>query len=203
MPLMNARTLRPLRPLDGLAERRDLGVLKQQAQIAQALVLAQPAQAALRGRERLLERDEQDVGTCPLRARLRRAAAELILVDAHHLGGDRAQHALLVRAVGRLRIGLPGVHGMLPGGRDRTRTGASPVGAFASRARSGAQSAAMATARLRSGHQQCYPHAAADRHDGAKRTVIATSGWPPCDPRRAPAHKHKDDSRPATSNSRA
>jgi hypothetical protein len=68
--------------LDGVAERGDLGVLEQQAQLAQALVLVELAQPALGRRERLLERDDDDVGAGPLRAGLRRPAPELVLVDS-------------------------------------------------------------------------------------------------------------------------
>jgi hypothetical protein len=81
-------------PLDGLAEGPALGVLEEQAQIAQTLMLAHPLQRALGRRERLLERHDERVGARPVRARLRRAAAELLLVEAHHLVGDRAEHVL-------------------------------------------------------------------------------------------------------------
>src|SRR4051794_2193327 len=77
-------------PLDRLAELAHRRVLEEHAGLAQALVLAHPDEAALRGRERVLEHDADDVAR-PGGARGRRAAAELLLEQPDHLVRQRRE----------------------------------------------------------------------------------------------------------------
>ena len=74
--------------LDRLAELLDRGVLEEGPHVAHPLVLAESDQEALRGRQRVLEQRDQRVGAGPVGARLGRAAAELLLVEPHHLARD-------------------------------------------------------------------------------------------------------------------
>ena len=103
MPLMKARTLRPVSRSTGSQNASIIGVLEEQAQIAQLLMLAEPPQVALGRGEGLLERDDEHVGAGPVRAGLRGPAPKVLLVDAHHLVGDRAERVL--RRLGSIEVG--------------------------------------------------------------------------------------------------
>src|SRR4051794_21312460 len=112
MPLMNERTLRPVICSIGAQNSRTVAYSKEHAHVPQALVLAHLDQVALGGRERVLEDDRQGVATGPVRARLRRPATELLLVDPDHRVRDLRQDA-------RARVNIVG-HMLLVGGHAAT-----------------------------------------------------------------------------------
>ena len=74
--------------LDGVSELGFGGVLEEQPDVAQALMLAHRGQVLLGGRERVLERRDDDVRTRVVRRGLRGAAAEVLLVEPDHLPRD-------------------------------------------------------------------------------------------------------------------
>src|SRR5206468_12165384 len=93
--------------LDRLAELLHRGVLEERPHVADLRILTEPNEVALGRGEGVLEHRDQHVRTGPVRARLRRPAAELLLVEAHHLARDlredaRAWVAGRVRQVVRL-----------------------------------------------------------------------------------------------------
>src|SRR4051794_2867832 len=90
--------------LDGGDELLGGRDLEEHPRLADALLLAHLDHRALGGKQRVVHDAEQRVGAGEVALRLRRAAAELLLVQGHHRVGDVLQEPLARRRA-RLDIG--------------------------------------------------------------------------------------------------